>query len=104
MGTTLMVQVHTFNNIHNHSVDDVSFGQLVVHTKRGGRTMDDVIRGSLDYLPRKLCKDFGQQYGITLTFSNMEYEGYVRFPENAKEREKKSYEKLFSLVWVTWKI
>ena len=34
----------------------------------------------------------------------MEYEGYVRFPENAKEREKKSYEKLFSLVWVTWKI
>ena len=58
MGTTLMVQVHTFNNIHNHSVDDVSFGQPVVHTKRGGRTMDDVIRGSPDYLPRKLCKDF----------------------------------------------
>ena len=31
--------------------------------------VDDVIRGSLDYLPRQLCKDFVRQYGITLTYS-----------------------------------
>ena len=33
MGTTPMVQVHTFTNIHNHSVDDASLGYPVVCTK-----------------------------------------------------------------------
>ena len=64
-----MIQIHTFRNIHNQSIEDVSFGQPAVHTKRGGRMVDDVIRGSPDYLPRQLCKDFVQQYGITLTYS-----------------------------------
>ena len=33
MGTTPMVQVHTFMNIHNHFVDDASLGYPVVRTK-----------------------------------------------------------------------
>ena len=105
VGTTLMVQVHTFNNVHNHSVDDASFGQPVVHTKRCGRTMDDVIRGSPDYLPRKLCKDLCQRYGITLTYSQT-WNMKVMFGSRKMLRKgkKKSYGKLFSLVWVAWKI
>ena len=41
-GATSVVQVHTFRNIHNHSVEDASFGQPTVHTKQGGCMVDDV--------------------------------------------------------------
>ena len=43
--------------------------------------MDDVIRGSPDYLPRKLCKDFVRQYRITLTYSQV-----WNMKERSKER------------------
>ena len=43
--------------------------------------MDDVIRGSLDYLPRQLCKDFVRQYRITLTYSQV-----WNMKERSKER------------------
>ena len=43
--------------------------------------MDDVIRGSPDYLPRRLCKDFVRQYRITLTYSQV-----WNMKERSKER------------------
>lgn len=58
IGATRVVQVHTFRNIHNQSIADASFGQPVVRTKQGRCMVDDVIRGSPDYFPRQLCKDF----------------------------------------------
>ncbi|RVW13140.1 hypothetical protein CK203_104955 [Vitis vinifera] len=58
-----VIQIHTFRNIHNQSIEDVSFGQPAVHTKRGGRMVDDVIRGSPDYLPRQLFIDSSHMSG-----------------------------------------
>ena len=55
---TKIVQVHTFRNEHNHSLEDVSVLELVVHCNRAIVMIDDVIHSNPDYLPRQICKDF----------------------------------------------
>ena len=44
--------------MHNHSMDHVTFGKLVIRTEHEDVLVDDVIEGTHDYLPRKLCKVF----------------------------------------------
>ena len=58
IGETQMIQVFSFINMHNHLVDDATFGKPVIHTKQKGALVDDVIKGRTNYLPRQLCKDF----------------------------------------------
>lgn len=48
IGVTSMVQVLTFRNMHNHSVDDATFGKPVVRTKHGNTLVDDVIKATPD--------------------------------------------------------
>ncbi|KAL6338663.1 hypothetical protein AAG906_021480 [Vitis piasezkii] len=60
---TRVVQVHTFRNIHNQSIEDASFGQPIVRTKQGRCMVDDVIRGSPDYLSRQLFIDSSHMSG-----------------------------------------
>ena len=66
---TELVQVFTFINIHNHSMDNANFRKPVVRTKHDGALVDDVIIETLDYLPKQLCKDFEWQYGMHLTYA-----------------------------------
>ena len=53
-----VVQVHIFEINHNHSLDDVAFSLPSIRAKCVYKMIDDVIRSTLDYQPRKICKDF----------------------------------------------
>ena len=81
IGAIQMVQVFGFKDMHNHLVDDVTFHKLVISTKHGGALVDDVIKGTLDYLPRLLCKDFEGQCGM-----HMSYAQAWNMKEKSKER------------------
>ena len=65
---TQMVQVFSFKNMHNHSVDNSTFQKPVIHTKHGGALVDDLIKETLDHLPKKICKDFERYYGMRLSY------------------------------------
>ena len=52
-----VVQVHTFRNFHNHSLEDVASGQPFVGSTRASLVIDNVIRPTLEYQPRQICKD-----------------------------------------------
>ena len=69
VGDIRVVQVHMFRNMLIHTVDDSSSLQPALHTKRGNHTMDDVIRVSLDYFPKQICKDLNRDYDLQLTYS-----------------------------------
>ena len=64
----IMDQGFSFRNMHNHSVDNVTFHKLVISTKHGGALVDDVIKGTPDYLPRLLSKDFERQCGMPMSY------------------------------------
>ncbi|RVW82503.1 hypothetical protein CK203_046270 [Vitis vinifera] len=81
VGRTKIVQVHTFRNEHNHSLEDVSIFEPVVHCNRATTMIDDVIRSNPDYLPRQICKDFRRQYGMQLNYCQA-----WNLKEKAKER------------------
>ncbi|KAL6314467.1 hypothetical protein AAG906_025952 [Vitis piasezkii] len=68
VGRTKIVQVHTFRNEHNHSLEDVSIFEPVVRCNRATTMIDDVIRSNPDYLPRQICKDFRRQYEMQLNY------------------------------------
>ncbi|KAL6331336.1 hypothetical protein AAG906_011273 [Vitis piasezkii] len=78
---TKIVQVHTFRNKHNHSLEDVSISEPTVRCNRATAMIDDVIRSNPDYLPRQICKDFRRQYGMQLNYCQE-----WNLKENAKER------------------
>ncbi|KAL6332031.1 hypothetical protein AAG906_020390 [Vitis piasezkii] len=78
---TKIVQVHTFRNEHNHSLEDVSISEPVVRCNRATTMIDDVIRSNPDYLPRQICKDFRRQYGMQLNYCQA-----WNLKEKAKER------------------
>ena len=59
----------TFRNMHIHVVDDSSSLQPALRTKQGRHIVDDVIRASLDYLSRQICKDLHRDYDMRLTYS-----------------------------------
>ena len=68
VGRTKMVQVNTFRNEHNHSLEDVSMSEPSVHCNRATTMSDDVIRSNPDYLPCQICKDFHRQYGMQMNY------------------------------------
>ena len=68
MGASYLVQVHTFVNEHRHIVDDLVSFQPLVRCNRALKVIDDVIRCALEYMPRKICKDFVRGPGMRLTY------------------------------------
>ena len=56
IGYSNIVQVHTFRNLHNHCLEDVALSQPLVRSTRASLVIDDVIRSTLEYQPRQICK------------------------------------------------
>ncbi|KAL6345415.1 hypothetical protein AAG906_015898 [Vitis piasezkii] len=77
---TKIVQVHTFRNEHNHSLENVSILNQI-RCNRATTMIDDVIRSNPDYLPHQICKDFRRQYGMQLNY----FQAW-NLKEKAKER------------------
>ncbi|RVW99511.1 hypothetical protein CK203_021374 [Vitis vinifera] len=96
IGESNIVQVHTFQNRHNHSLENVAASQPLVRSNRASMLIDDVIRSTPDYQPRQICKDFQRQHGMQLTYLQA-----WNIKEKANERiygEPKYYYKL--LPWM----
>nr|CAN82614.1 hypothetical protein VITISV_036126 [Vitis vinifera] len=68
IGELNIVQVHTFQNRHNHSLEDVVTCQPLVRSNCASLLIDDVIWSTPDYQPRQICKDFQGQHGMQLTY------------------------------------
>ena len=64
IGSANIVQVHTFEIDHNHSLDDVAFSQPSIRAKRVSKMIDDVIRSTPNNQPCQICKDFVRQQGL----------------------------------------
>ena len=58
VGALDVIQVHTFRNEHSHTVDDVVASQPVVRSNCAAVVIDEVIRSTPEYQPRKICKRF----------------------------------------------
>ena len=56
IGASDVVQVHTFQNEHSHTVDDVVASQPVVGSNCAVVVIDEVIQSTPEYQPRKICK------------------------------------------------
>ncbi|RVW94875.1 hypothetical protein CK203_034615 [Vitis vinifera] len=100
IGDLNIVQVHTFHNHHNHSLEDVVVCQPLVRSNRASLLIDDVIRSTPDYQPRQICKDFQRQHGMQLTCLQL-----WNIKEKANERiyrEPKYYYRL--LPWMCEKM
>ncbi|XP_034674228.1 uncharacterized protein LOC117905411 [Vitis riparia] len=100
IGDSNIVQVHTFHNHHNHSLEDVAACQPLVRSNRASLLIDDVIRSTPNYQPRQICKDFQRQHGMQLTYLQA-----WNIKEKANERiygEPKYYYKL--LPWMCEKM
>ncbi|KAL6328730.1 hypothetical protein AAG906_003416 [Vitis piasezkii] len=100
IGDSSIVQVHTFHNHHNHSLEDVAACQSLVRSNWASLLIDDVIQSTPDYQPRQICKDFQRQHGMQLTYLQA-----WNIKEKANERiygEPKYYYKL--LPWMCEKM
>ena len=100
ISSSKVVQVHTFKIGHNHSLYDVASSQPSIKDKRVSKMIDDVIRSTLDYQPRQICKDFVRQHGLRLSYNQA-----WNLKEKAKERIygiPKNYYKL--LPWMCERI
>ena len=64
LGAANVVQVHTFENTHNHSLDDVASSQPTIRANRASMVIDDVIRSTPEYQPHQICKDFVRLHGL----------------------------------------
>ena len=64
LGVANVIQVHTFENTHNHSLDDVASSQPTIGANRASMVIDDVIRSTPEYQPRQIYKDFVRQHGL----------------------------------------
>ena len=47
IGSSNVVQVHTFRNFHKHSLEDVSYGQPLVRSTHASLVINNVIRSTL---------------------------------------------------------
>ena len=65
---TKIVQVHTFINELNHSLEDVSVSKPIVRCNRATTMIDNVIRSNPNYLSRQICKDSRRQYRMQLNY------------------------------------
>nr|CAN70985.1 hypothetical protein VITISV_040673 [Vitis vinifera] len=93
IGDSKIVQVHTFHNVHNHSLEDVSSSQPLIRSNRASLMIDDVISCTPNYLSSQICKDFIRQHGMQLTYLQA-----WQMKEKEKERiygQPKCYYKLF---------
>lgn len=100
IGASSVVRVHTFRNVHSHSLEDVASSQPLVRTNRASLIIDKVIRSTPNYQPRQICKDFLRQHGVKLSYNQA-----WQLKEKAKERihgHPKNYYKL--LPWMCEKI
>ena len=67
VGVSHVVQVHTFINEHRHTTDDIFSSQPLVRCNRASKVIDDVIRSTPEYMPRKVYKYFVREHGMRLT-------------------------------------
>ena len=96
LGAANVIQVHTFENTHNHSLDDVASSQPTIRANLASMVIDDVIRSTPEYKPCQICKDCVRQHGLRLTYNQA-----WNLKEKAKERIYeilKYYYKLLSLM------
>ncbi|KAL6327660.1 hypothetical protein AAG906_022223 [Vitis piasezkii] len=49
IGNSNIVQVHTFQNVHNHCMEDVVSFQPLVRSTRASLVIDDVIQSTPEY-------------------------------------------------------
>ena len=68
VGASNVVKVYTFINDHSHIVDDVVASQPFVRSNRASIVIDEVIRSTLEYQPRQICKNFIREHGMRLTY------------------------------------
>ena len=64
-----VVRVHTFHNVHNHSLDDVVSFQSSIRSNHASIVIDEFIRSTSDYQPHQICKDFVRYNGMRLSYS-----------------------------------
>ena len=81
IGASHVVQVHTFINHHNHSIDDVVTNEPLVRSTRADVVIDDVIRSTPKYQPRQICEDFIREHMMRLSYCPA-----WKIKEKAKER------------------
>ncbi|RVW69317.1 hypothetical protein CK203_062749 [Vitis vinifera] len=63
IGDSKIVQVHTFRNVHNHSLEDVSSSQPLIRSNRASLVIDDVIRSTPNYQPSQILSIQGFALG-----------------------------------------
>ena len=80
-GSTHIVQVYTFQNVHNHSLEDVASYKPLVRSNWASSVIDNVIQSNPDYYPRQICEDFIKQHGMRLSYCQAWH-----LKEKAKER------------------
>ena len=68
VGASNVVKVHTFINDHSHTVDDVVGSQPFVRSNRASMAIDEVIRSTHKYQPRRICNDFIREHDMRLTY------------------------------------
>ena len=93
IGSAKVVQVHTFEIGHNHSLDDLASSQPSIRAKCVSKMIDDVKRSTPDYQPRQICKDFVKQHGLRLSCNQAWY-----LKEKAKERIYRILKKYYKLL------
>ncbi|RVW64516.1 hypothetical protein CK203_040357 [Vitis vinifera] len=89
VGTTKILKVNIFIDVHNHCADVECLSQPSMRGRRGARVIEQVIRATPQYLPRQICKDFRSRYGVSLsykqawTYKEMAKERIYGLPENS---------------------
>ena len=68
VGTTKILKVNIFIDVHNHYADVECSSQPLMRGRRGSRVIEQVIRATPQYLPRQICKDFRSRYGVSLSY------------------------------------
>ena len=100
LGAANVVKVHTFENPHNHSLDDVASSQPTIRANRASMVIDDFICSTPENQPRQICKYFVRQHGLGFMYNQAWH-----LKEKAKERIygiPKYYYKL--LLWMCERI
>nr|CAN75160.1 hypothetical protein VITISV_000559 [Vitis vinifera] len=89
VGTTKILKVNIFNDVHNHCADVECSSQPSMRGRKCARVIKQVIRATPQYLSRQICKDFRSRYGVSLsykqawTYKEMENERIYGLLENS---------------------
>ena len=68
IGTTKILKVNIFNDVHNHCADIECSSQPSMRGSRCVCIIEKVIRATPQYLPRQIYKDFRSRYGVSLSY------------------------------------